>query len=160
MFFTYYFSIPWISSLCGLTFFFLSEIRSIIGHRNSSFHLLFHLFSVSSMNREFAGEGQQLHHLFTCKRLGFKNSFNPWNTLFQGVKLLVSNGVETNNEIAWLILLNDVIRVSGYLILFTMKRRWKNGSSPENSLLIGDTEEEWRGWKNCAYYRERILNCS
>ena len=57
--------------------FFLSEIRSIIGHRNSSFHLLFHLFSVSSMNREFAGEGQQLHHLFTCKRLGFKNSFNP-----------------------------------------------------------------------------------
>ena len=83
-----------------------------------------------------------------------------WNTLFQGVKLLVSNGVETNNEIAWLILLNDVIRVSGYLILFTMKRRWKNGSSPENSLLIGDTEEEWRGWKNCAYYRERILNCS
>lgn len=58
-------------------FFFLSEIRSIIGHRNSSFHLLFHLFSVSSMNREFAGEGQQLHHLFTCKRLGFKNSFNP-----------------------------------------------------------------------------------
>ena len=95
MFFTYYFSIPWISSLCDRTFFFLSEIRSIIGHRNSSFHLLFHLFSVSSMNREFAGEGQQLHHLFTCKRLGFKNSFNPWNTSFLGVKHFVSLGEST-----------------------------------------------------------------
>lgn len=29
------------------------------------FQLPFHLFSVSSMNKEFTGEGQQLHHLFT-----------------------------------------------------------------------------------------------
>nr|DAJ99956.1 MAG TPA: hypothetical protein [Caudoviricetes sp.] len=30
-----------------------------------SFHFLFHLFSASSMNKEFAGEGQQAHRLFT-----------------------------------------------------------------------------------------------
>ena len=39
----------------------------------------------------------------------FKNSFKAWNNLFHSLKLLVSNKVETNYEIALLILLNGGI---------------------------------------------------
>ena len=54
------------------------------------FHLSISSFtfsSVSSVNKEFSGERQQLHHLFIRKRL-------------------VSNRVETNNEIDLLITFN------------------------------------------------------
>jgi len=35
-----------------------------------------------------------------------------------------------------------------------MKRRWRGGYSPANSLFIGNTEEKWRSWKNWTCYRK------
>jgi len=43
---------------------------------------------------------------------------------------------------------------SNNLTWFTMKRRWRGGYSPANSLFIGNTEEKWRSWKNWTCYRK------
>ena len=79
--------------------------------------------------------------------------------MFPALKLLVSNKVETNYEIALLILLNGGIWRLQFDLIHD-EEQVKGGYSPTNCLFIGHTEEKWRSWKNWTYYRERALNDS
>ena len=123
MFFTYYFSIPWISSLCGLTFFscqrlevssdivihlfissftFSLSLRWIRSLRVKSNNFTISSPVASSFKNSFKGLKQSVSHRETLR-------FATWNKVFPALKLLVSNKVETNYEIALLILLNGGI---------------------------------------------------
>ena len=66
------------------------------------------------MNKGFAGKEQQLH----LYAVSFKNCFSQWNYSFLGVKQSVSNWVETNYEIALLIMLNCESRKHQLIIHF------------------------------------------
>ena len=123
MFFTYYFSIPWISSLCDRTFFSCQRLEV-------SSDIVIHLFISSftfSLSLRWIRSLRVKSNNFTISSpvaSSFKNSFKAWNNLFHTekhfvslletkcfpcLKLLVSNKVETNYEIALLILLNGGI---------------------------------------------------